>query len=131
MVISWLLMVPWSQKPLVYINVVVCNPKNWIVLKDVFFPFFKYLVSIPLLILFHPFYATHPLLYTLLLQALGKGEFRVRSLLLTVFLMRCDHNWHTIETCRFWDENNYEYEIFSIVSSACVCTRIIIGGKMR
>ena len=33
------------------------------------------------------------------------------------------------ETLRFWDENDYEYEIFSIVSSDRARTSVILAGK--
>ena len=34
-----------------------------------------------------------------------------------------------IETFRFWDKYDYEYEIFSILSIACALTGIILVGK--
>ena len=34
-----------------------------------------------------------------------------------------------IESFRFQDEDNYEYEIFLILSSACVWTNVILMGK--
>ena len=34
-----------------------------------------------------------------------------------------------VETFRFWDEYNYEYEIFSILNSACAWTSVIFAGK--
>ena len=35
----------------------------------------------------------------------------------------------TIESFSFQDENDYEYEIFSIVSSACAWGSVILAGK--
>ena len=34
-----------------------------------------------------------------------------------------------VETFRFWDEYNYEYEILSILNSACAWTSVILAGK--
>ena len=34
-----------------------------------------------------------------------------------------------IESFRFWDEDDYEYEIFSILSSVHAWTSVILGGK--
>ena len=34
-----------------------------------------------------------------------------------------------IESFRFWDENDYEYEIFSVLSSARAWTNVILAGK--
>jgi len=34
-----------------------------------------------------------------------------------------------VETFRFWDEYNYEYEIFSTLNSAWAWTRVILAGK--
>ena len=34
-----------------------------------------------------------------------------------------------VETFRFWDEYEYEYEIFSILSSARARTSVILAGK--
>ena len=35
-----------------------------------------------------------------------------------------------IESFRFWDENDYEYEMFSIVSSARAWGSVILAGKL-
>ena len=34
-----------------------------------------------------------------------------------------------VETFRFWDEYNYEYEILSLLNSACAWTSVILAGK--
>ena len=36
---------------------------------------------------------------------------------------------HWVESFRFWDEYDYEYEIFSILSNACARTSVILAGK--
>ena len=34
-----------------------------------------------------------------------------------------------IESFRFWDEDDYEYEIFSVLSSASAWANVILAGK--
>ena len=34
-----------------------------------------------------------------------------------------------IDSLRFWDEDDYKYEIFSILSIAHAWTSVILGGK--
>ena len=38
-------------------------------------------------------------------------------------------DFSTIESFRFWDEDDYEYEIFSVLSSTSAWTSIILAGK--
>ena len=39
------------------------------------------------------------------------------------------NTYKQIESFRFYDENDYEYEIFSIVISAQACRSITLAGK--
>ena len=40
-----------------------------------------------------------------------------------------DWDFLILESFRFWDEDDYEYEIFSILSSALAWTNVILAGK--
>ena len=37
--------------------------------------------------------------------------------------------FYLLESFRFWDEDDYEYEIFSILSIAHAWTSVILAGK--
>ena len=36
---------------------------------------------------------------------------------------------HATESFRFWDEDDYQYEIFLVLSSALAWTNVILAGK--
>ena len=50
-------------------------------------------------------------------------------LLFDVNALLRDWDFLILESFRFWDEDDYEYEIFSILSSALAWTNVILAGK--
>ena len=75
----------------------------------------------------------YTVLHTVLMVLLGRICSNIKKfylpLVITLFiLMTCMFNQAVLQSFRFWDEDDYEYEIFLLLSSALAWANAILVG---